>query len=140
MLAQAQPREVTLDPRAAGGGGDAEAQAEATSLLDVLAHAGQDGLQGDQRVAVRAVALLQRGGVERTAAERLQVLAGIEGVHGADALRPFFEGQRVAVLGIDRLPRVVHRRLGVEDEAVEVEDEQAHQVRMNGLAPSRPKG
>ena len=129
VLAQAQPRQVSLHPRPAGGRGHPQTHPEPARLVDVLAHAGQDGLGGDQRVGARAMAPDQGDRVDRPAQQRLEMIAGIEGVGGADALGPAREVERVAVLGVDGLPDVVDRRLGVEDETVEVEDDQPHATR-----------
>src|SRR5262245_20059640 len=52
--------------------------------------------------------------------------AGVEGVCGPDALGPAREVERVAMLGIDGLPDVIDRHLGVEDQTVEIEDDELH--------------
>jgi tetratricopeptide (TPR) repeat protein len=140
VVAESETSEVTVDPGAARRGGDRESQSERPRRRQVVGDAGKHRLARDERVGGSAMARVQGGEVERTAAQSLQVIAGIEGIGGADALGPPLERQRVPVLVVDGLPGVVDGRFSVEDQTVEVEDEQPHQVRMKGRAASRPNG
>jgi hypothetical protein len=73
----------------------------------VLPTAGPDGLAVDRPV------------------ELLEVVERLEASDRSDDRRPAIERELLAVLPVDLLPRGVRRRLGVDDEAVEVEEERA---------------
>jgi hypothetical protein len=77
---------------------------------------------------MRLAARAQRFSVEGRAHERGQMGQRVEdiGACAPERCLPLVEGHRVAVVGVDRLPALERGRLGVEDRAVEVEDQRAY--------------
>lgn len=124
MAVDAETREVLVDPLPARARGDRRPQAEPTGVGEVGIDAGQEAL-GDGRLAV--IQTLQRGeflSVERLTEPLAQVDDGVEaGGRRADDGEPLLARQLLAMLAIDALPRLKDRTLGIDDEAIEVEDD-----------------
>src|SRR5581483_9495157 len=68
-------------------------------------------------------ALVQRVALERLADELLEVVHRAPAARRADDPGPLVGGQFVAVLSVEPLPARTRRRLRVDDEPVEVEEE-----------------
>lgn len=51
------------------------------------------------------------------------MLEGVEAPVGAERVLPLLEAERLAAPSVGREPRLEDRRLGVDDETVEVEDD-----------------
>jgi hypothetical protein len=134
---QAQPLEVAADPGAIRRGGDGQPDAQAPGGVHVLPHAGKRLLAGDQLGHARRAAGTHCGGVDGPLQQRLEVTTRIERVVGADVRGPQAGVERAAVLRVDLAPGIEGGLLGVEDQAVEVEDEKPRHVRSSGRAPSR---
>ena len=67
--------------------------------------------------------------IERCCQERAQVREGVEAALGTQRVLPLVEREHLAVIGVDTRPDVEERRLAVDDEAVEIEDEGAGEHR-----------
>jgi hypothetical protein len=77
-----------------------------TSCGRCLLHLGEDGLA-----------------VERSAEESVEVFERVEPAVGTQGVLPLLEAERLGVATVGREPRLEDRRLGVDDEPVEVEDD-----------------
>src|SRR6185312_2599321 len=82
-------------------------------------------LRLDQRDLVRVAALVESLALERLADELLEVVHRAPDTRRADDRRPLVLRQLVAVLAVEPLPAGTRRGLGVEDQAVEVEEKGA---------------
>src|SRR5262249_7003262 len=112
-----------LDPRLGARRDDGRPQAAALRLVEQLGHAGPQLLQVAER-KVALAALLVRGVVERDA-ELLEVRGRVEAVERADPRGVVLHRDLVAVARVELLPRAELGALGVEQQAVEVEEERA---------------
>lgn len=127
VIVQTELVHPRVDPCARAAGGDGDAQAEGVSFLKPVS---------DARKKVQVLAQFPLAGladdfdgvpIESTAGAFFEIptriIAGVE--IGADNLGVKLHGQLVAVLGKDFSPSVVTGAFGINDEAVEVEDDGA---------------
>ncbi len=118
-----EPRE---NPRGGGTGGDGAWEAGVFGVLEDGFDAWEDG-GGIAEPAGDIGALLVEGvPIEGGAAEAIEFYGGVVLVEVApDASGPDVEGEGVAVFGVEEAPGFEDGGFGIDDEAVEVEDEGA---------------
>src|SRR5439155_1529725 len=118
--------EVATDPGASRARGDRELESERLGLRDPLTNSGHRLERCDELGLTSVAPGLERGAVERSFHEGFEVGGGLEPPRlASDVLAPGLAGQILPVLPVDLDPGLVRGHLGLEDEAVEVEDQRA---------------
>src|SRR5256885_10471280 len=111
---------------------------------DVLTHALHHVEREDELRLPRVPPALHRGDVEAFADECREVFRRLEAAVAAQVVVPPVHRDLVAVLAVDLGPGLVRRRLGLEDEAVEVEYKRAYYrcraISTASDSASRPSG
>src|SRR5205809_338206 len=105
---------------------DRELESERLGLREPLANAGHRLERCDELGLPSVATGLNGGAIERSLYQRFEVRGGFKPTgFAADVVGPKLVGQIVAVLPVDLDPGLVRGHLGLEDEAVEVEDQRA---------------
>jgi hypothetical protein len=115
---------------------DRDAVAEPLGLVEVLPDAVAQLLELDGRLLDRPACLVHALPVERFPEPRLQILERIEPLQRPDRRRPGVDRELVAVLPVDIGPRSEGGALGIDEQAVEVEEQRADH---RPSASSRPR-
>src|SRR5205814_1644319 len=123
---------------------DAQAEPEPFRVGDVFTHTFHHVEREDELRLPRVPPTLHRRDVEPFADERRKVFRRLEPAIAPEVVVPPRHRDLVAVLTVDLGPGLVRRRLGLEDEAVEVEHERAYYRRLAistaSDSASRPSG
>jgi hypothetical protein len=112
-----------LDPAAGAARGHGATQAPGLAVAEELLDPREQGLRLAQPVGGGpdlAPKLLPGQGLPH---QRLEVRVGVEASVGAEGVLPLVEAEGLAPALVGALPGFVDRGFGVDDEAVEVEDE-----------------
>ncbi len=123
IAGESESFKMARHPLARATRSDAKLQAEAPRVLDPLPNTWKDGLGRYQRRMSWPPSAPDRLDVDGPGRGRSKVSVHVEGARsGADAFRPGLELELAAVLDEHFLPALKFRHLGIEDDAVEVED------------------
>jgi hypothetical protein len=123
-VGKAQPFEMADHPSPAGAGGDRQLETGFTGPVAEVDHPGQHRPPGQQLLGAAAAQDRDRVPVERAAQPGFEVGVGVEGV-GAHGRLPELQRELLAVLPVDLGVGQVDRLLGLQDQAVEIEDDRA---------------
>src|SRR4051812_37707691 len=118
--------QMAANPVGVAAGDDRRGEPSRVGFSQVILDPRPQLLEVAELELARAPPLGQRGAVERPADELLEMLVGIEvRPDRPDERRPALERELVPVLAVQLLVRAARRRLGVDQETVEVEQEPA---------------
>src|SRR5436305_1769004 len=126
---EAEPLEVRVDPRARAAGNDADEQAEVARILEVREDAGTQLLELEQLELPLPARRRHRLAIARRFEERVELVELVRPVERPDAQREAVQRHRHAVRLEDLRPRAQVDRLGVDERAVEVEEQSSDHAR-----------
>ena len=128
-IKDAEAGEVGVAPRVRGVGGEGDGKIKSAGGVEERDDTGENGLLKHQRVFDGA-ALEFEGGAIRVGTEAVPRIERVIGVTGATEEEVTIEGH--SVVGVNNPVGVDEWSLGVENEAVEVEDKGANHLGGNG--------
>jgi hypothetical protein len=130
-VAQTDAAAVALDPLVPVAGNDPSLEHQALGLSETLLDTREQGRGVTELELALRSAADQRLPIELPTRERFQMRDRIEGPRDrstrSDRRQPVAQGEVDPVLFVDITPRLIGRNLGVDDDAIEVEEERADQ-------------